>query len=55
MFKVYNGMGSIGAIEEGSGDRYQAVKGDVIVPEGIEGRVPYKGDSSPSSSSSSRA
>jgi IMP dehydrogenase len=47
MFKEFRGMGSIGAIEEGSGDRYQAVKGDVIVPEGIEGRVPYKGELKP--------
>lgn len=47
MFKEYRGMGSIGAIEEGSGDRYAAVKGDVIVPEGIEGRVPYKGELAP--------
>ncbi|HEQ71244.1 MAG TPA: IMP dehydrogenase [Spirochaetia bacterium] len=47
MFKEYRGMGSIGAIEEGSGDRYQSIKGDVIVPEGIEGRVPYKGELKP--------
>jgi IMP dehydrogenase len=47
MFKQYRGMGSIGAIEEGTGDRYAAVKGDVIVPEGIEGRVPYKGELAP--------
>jgi IMP dehydrogenase len=47
MFKEYRGMGSIGAIEEGSGDRYQSSKGEVIVPEGIEGRVPYKGDLKP--------
>jgi len=44
-YKVYRGMGSIGAMERGSGDRYgqagrQAQK---LVPEGIEGRVPYKG------------
>jgi len=47
MFKEYRGMGSIGAIEEGSGDRYQAVKGEIIVPEGIEGRVPYRGELKP--------
>lgn len=44
-YKVYRGMGSIGAMERGGGDRYgqagrQAQK---LVPEGIEGRVPYKG------------
>ena len=45
-FKVYRGMGSIGAMERGSKDRYfQDVEEDVkkLVPEGIEGRVPYKG------------
>ena len=45
-FKVYRGMGSIGAMEQGSKDRYfQDVEEDVkkLVPEGIEGRVPYKG------------
>jgi IMP dehydrogenase len=43
-FKAYRGMGSIGAMEAGSGDRY-AQEGDrsKLVPEGIEGRVPYKG------------
>ena len=45
-FKSYRGMGSIGAMKEGSKDRY--FQGDVkdeskFVPEGIEGRVPYKG------------
>ena len=45
-YKVYRGMGSLGAMKEGSGDRY--FQGDVVdevklVPEGIEGRVPYKG------------
>ena len=44
IFKQYRGMGSIGAIKEGSGDRYQMKKGDSPVPEGIEGRVPYKGE-----------
>ena len=45
-FKVYRGMGSVGAMAEGSGDRYfqeQPVEGRKYVPEGIEGRVPYKG------------
>ena len=45
-FKVYRGMGSLGAMEEGSKDRYfQDVEDDVkkLVPEGIEGRVPFKG------------
>ena len=47
MFKEYRGMGSIGAIKEGSGDRYQMTAGDEPVPEGIEGRVPYKGELKP--------
>ncbi len=47
MFKQYRGMGSIGAIKEGSGDRYQANPSDDPVPEGIEGRVPYKGELKP--------
>jgi len=45
-FKVYRGMGSIGAMELGSKDRYfQDVEEDIkkLVPEGIEGRVPFKG------------
>ena len=45
-FKVYRGMGSIGAMKLGSKDRYfQDVEDDIkkLVPEGIEGRVPYKG------------
>lgn len=44
-YKVYRGMGSIGAMKEGSSDRYFQVKetGATIVPEGVEGRVPYKG------------
>lgn len=45
-FKVYRGMGSLGAMNEGSKDRYfQDVEDDIkkLVPEGIEGRVPYKG------------
>jgi len=45
-FKVYRGMGSLGAMVEGSADRYgQDAKSarDKLVPEGVEGRVPYKG------------
>ena len=45
-FKSYRGMGSIEAMKMGSGDRYfQDVEDDIkkLVPEGIEGRVPYKG------------
>ncbi len=45
-FKAYRGMGSIGAMREGSRDRYAQETTDVeskLVPEGIEGRVPYKG------------
>ena len=45
-FKTYRGMGSIGAMQIGSKDRYfQDVEDDIkkLVPEGIEGRVPYKG------------
>jgi IMP dehydrogenase len=42
-FKVYRGMGSIGAMKEGSKDRYFQENAQKLVPEGIEGRVPYKG------------
>ena len=44
-FKSYRGMGSIGAMREGSKDRYfqESTSGDKLVPEGIEGMVPYKG------------
>lgn len=45
-FKQYRGMGSLGAMAQGSSDRYfQDVESDIkkFVPEGIEGRVPYKG------------
>lgn len=45
-YKSYRGMGSLGAMEQGSKDRYfQDVEDDInkLVPEGIEGRVPYKG------------
>ena len=48
-YKSYRGMGSIGAMQQGSADRYfqesstDNPNGDKLVPEGIEGRVPYKG------------
>jgi IMP dehydrogenase len=46
-FKVYRGMGSLGAMVEGSADRYnqdaERRRGDKLVPEGVEGRVPYRG------------
>ncbi|MFC0525940.1 IMP dehydrogenase [Pontibacillus salicampi] len=44
-FKVYRGMGSVGAMQSGSKDRYfqETEKVNKLVPEGIEGRVPYKG------------
>lgn len=42
-FKVYRGMGSIGAMKAGSKDRYFQENEQKLVPEGIEGRVPYKG------------
>jgi IMP dehydrogenase len=45
-FKLYRGMGSLGAMKEGSKDRYfQDAEDDIakLVPEGVEGRVPYKG------------
>ncbi|MBP6963645.1 MAG: IMP dehydrogenase [Armatimonadetes bacterium] len=42
-YKVYRGMGSIAAMKEGSSDRYMVVGDAKHVPEGIEGRVPYKG------------
>jgi len=44
IFKEYRGMGSLGAIADGAGDRYQLAKDEEPVPEGIEGRVPYKGE-----------
>jgi IMP dehydrogenase len=58
-YKSYRGMGSLGAMQQGSSDRYfQELEGEdpkrgaeKLVPEGIEGRVPYKGRSSPSSTS----
>ncbi len=42
-FKVYRGMGSMGAMAEGSKDRYFQEDAKKLVPEGVEGRVPYKG------------
>ncbi len=42
-YKVYRGMGSIGAMRAGSQDRYFQTEGAKLVPEGIEGRVPYRG------------
>lgn len=44
-YKVYRGMGSVGAMKLGSSDRYMQVKeqGAAMVPEGVEGRVPFKG------------
>ena len=44
IYKEYRGMGSLGAIKDGSGDRYGIAKDETPVPEGIEGRVPYKGE-----------
>lgn len=50
-FKSYRGMGSIGAMNAGSSDRYrqgsEATKTGKLVPEGVEGRVPYKGNLAP--------
>jgi IMP dehydrogenase len=45
-YKSYRGMGSLGAMQQGSSDRYfqdNEANADKLVPEGIEGRVPYKG------------
>ena len=44
-FKSYRGMGSVGAMARGSADRYfqKEASADKLVPEGIEGQVPYKG------------
>ncbi len=45
-YKTYRGMGSLGAMADGAADRYfqdPSVNADKLVPEGIEGRVPYKG------------
>lgn len=42
-YKVYRGMGSVGAMSQGSGDRYFQEKANKFVPEGVEGRIPYRG------------
>jgi|SRR5690554_131250 len=45
-YKAYRGMGSLGAMQQGAADRYfqdASASADKLVPEGIEGRVPYKG------------
>jgi IMP dehydrogenase len=46
-FKIYRGMGSLGAMVQGSSERYRQDKIDTgtgkLVPEGVEGRVPFKG------------
>ncbi|MDD4171215.1 MAG: IMP dehydrogenase, partial [Syntrophomonas sp.] len=42
-YKIYRGMGSMGAMSEGSSDRYFQEDAQKLVPEGIEGRTPYKG------------
>ena len=42
-FKTYRGMGSMGAMSQGSSERYAQSANGKLVPEGIEGRVPYKG------------
>jgi IMP dehydrogenase len=44
-YKTYRGMGSIGAMQQGAKDRYgqEGVEKEKLVPEGVEGRVPYKG------------
>lgn len=42
-YKVYRGMGSLSAMDKGSKDRYFQEDANKLVPEGIEGRVPYKG------------
>jgi IMP dehydrogenase len=48
-FKAYRGMGSLGAMMDGSRDRYQQreTTNNKLVPEGVEGRVPYKGSLAP--------
>ncbi len=49
-FKTYRGMGSLGAMVAGGSDRYQQQghgSGGKLVPEGVEGRVPYKGPLAP--------
>jgi IMP dehydrogenase len=46
-FKTYRGMGSLGAMGAGSSDRYRQENSGKLVPEGVEGRVPYKGPLGP--------
>src|SRR5208282_761516 len=49
-FKTYRGMGSMSAMRAGSGDRYgqdHGTSNSKLVPEGVEGRVPYKGPLAP--------
>lgn len=49
-FKTYRGMGSLGAMVQGSGERYRqkaTAQPDKLVPEGVEGRVPFKGSLGP--------
>jgi IMP dehydrogenase len=46
-FKTYRGMGSLGAMGAGSSDRYRQDESGKLVPEGVEGRVPYKGNLGP--------
>ena len=49
-FKIYRGMGSLGAMVQGSSERYrqgQSSRPDKLVPEGVEGRVPFKGHLGP--------
>jgi len=43
-FKAYRGMGSMGAMVKGSSERYRQNENGKLVPEGVEGRVPFKGD-----------
>jgi len=43
-FKTYRGMGSMGAMVKGSSERYRQSENGKLVPEGVEGRVPFKGD-----------
>ena len=48
-YKTYRGMGSLGAMKKGSKDRYKQENifiSDKMVPEGVEGRVPYRGSAS---------
>jgi IMP dehydrogenase len=47
IFKSYRGMGSTSAMKRGGADRYNVAEGEEPVPEGVEGRVPYKGELAP--------